>query len=380
MYSKDGSLNGPYTWYTPGGKGGGFKATFANGAIVGTVTVLDDKGRVLRTANYPRPWGDVCKAWSMLYPGEVRPATYVEPTKATAPYAAGKVEPECLEDALKVTKLYRYLSGLKWQHLTLTADGNVKAQHGAVLLEKIGNLTHTPGQPADMPADFFKVAYAGCNQSNIYSGLPNLVSSVRGYMDDSDANNIQKVGHRRWVLAPGLQKVGFGISGRYSAMHVIGNVGPAPAFDFVTFPGDGYYPRQLVEKDYAWSAHLAFSKTKVPEKGDLKIKIIRLDDHFQAGDETAGEVVSVLSDAGQGWNVIVFKPNMPKLELGKYWVEIQGIKSNRAGDVPFGYIVDFADMTSVPRQASPKRHDPAGQVRQRRQMSHGVSVWVPRMS
>jgi hypothetical protein len=340
-------LDGSYAWTGPSGKAG-YRATYRAGEITGAVTVLDDKGRSARLIAFPRPLADVRQAWATLYPKEVGKPKFLQEPSAAAPYKAGKVAPESLQEALKVAKLYRYLSGVPWQHLALDPRDTEEAQHGAVLLQKLGQLTHTPGKPDDMDDAFFKLAYDGCNQSNLHQGQADIVAGLRGFMDDSDPSNIDRMGHRRWVLKPGLKKVGFGFAGGFTAMHVVDGSRDVPNFDFVAFPGQGYYPLQLVEKHYAWSVHFHHAKVQELNVGDLRVTVARLDERFQpaAGEPPAeAKVVSAINDKGQGWNLVVFKPELNKVEAGRYWVEITGLRTPRgAAAPPFGYIVEFVDM------------------------------------
>jgi hypothetical protein len=342
-YDRKGVLEGPYAYTAPATSRAGFRATYHLGEINGAVTVYDEKGRTARVINYPRPLPEIRQAWAALYPKNAQKPKFLEEPSAAAPYKPGKVAPESLEEALKFAKLYRYLSGVPWQQLALDPADCEKSQYGAVLLQKLGKLTHTPEKPDDMDDAFFKLAYAGCNQSNLHQGQANIAAGLRGFMDDSDDSNIAQIGHRRWVLKPGLRKVGFGFAGGFSSMHVLDGSGTVPEFNYAAFPGEGYYPRQLVEAHYAWSLHLASQKVKVAPLADLKVTITGLDEHYQPGEETTATMVNLIADGNQGWNVLVFKPNLKSLEPGRYWVDVTGLKSLRNDPTPFGYIVDLID-------------------------------------
>ncbi|MDB5296200.1 MAG: S-layer protein, partial [Phycisphaerales bacterium] len=293
-------VEGPYAWTAADGSAS-FKATYAGGGLSGQATAADAKGKIVRTAVYPRPLAEIRKQWAALWPAELTAPKFLEePAVGPPAYRAGKVAPESLEQALKVTRLYRYLSGVPWQNVVLSPSDTVEAQHGAVILQKIGSLTHTPAKPDGMDDAFFKLAYAGCHKGNIHQGQTHILSGIRGFMDDSDASNIAGIGHRRWILFPGLRRVGFGWSGGFMTMHVIDGSHDIPAFQYVAFPGEGYYPRQLVEPHYAWSVHLHPSRATVPDAGELKVRVVRLDDRLQpTGAEAAARVVSVLREPGQ---------------------------------------------------------------------------------
>ena len=81
-------------------------------------------------------------------------------------------------------------------------------------------------------------------------------------MDDSDASNIDGVGHRRWQLNPVLGKVGFGFAlgeggyGAYTAEKVMDKSGSGCAYDFISRPASGNFPEELMAGRTAWSVTL----------------------------------------------------------------------------------------------------------------------------
>lgn len=85
---------------------------------------------------------------------------------------------------------------------------------------KIGSLNHTPSQPAGVSKEFYDLAYSGTSASNLGMGYGNLGRAViEGWMEDGDAGNIDRVGHRRWCLSPKMGQTGFGHSGSFTAMY-----------------------------------------------------------------------------------------------------------------------------------------------------------------
>ena len=144
-----------------------------------------------------------------------------EPT--FSPYYAGSVKSTVLYDALEELNYIRWLVGVP-NNVTLDTELTRKAQHGAVLLDAIDTLTHTPGRPSDMSTEFYELAYDATSHGNIavsqmYNsyelwGNMTLSYSTKLYMDDSDETNISALGHRRWLMNPRLKRTGFGISTR----------------------------------------------------------------------------------------------------------------------------------------------------------------------
>ena len=348
-------LDGPWTYHFAETGKTRVKAKYRAGLLSGPVTVLDARGRTLMRLAYPRTRAEVERAWAQWWPAEASTPKFTVEPSLSPPYKAGELAPETVEEAVKAVKLFRFLSGVPWESVKAEAARNDKAQHGAVVMHKLGRITHTPERPDDMDEAFFKVAYDGCAQSNIFQGPPTLVAAVHGWMDDSDASNIEKVGHRQWILSPGLQGVGFGFANGFSAMHVVGGGGAAPDYNYVAFPGEGYYPLPLIGPNFAWSVHLTNAKAKVGDKASVEVAITRLDEHFlPAGDPQPAEVASIAAGISANWTLVVFKPNPAVTEAGRYWVDVKGVRSPKGAPAPFGYLVELVEMPA-PGTAAPEK-------------------------
>lgn len=141
-----------------------------------------------------------------------------QPNVKTPPYAAGSLSNETLNDALKVLNFVRYIAGVP-SNVTLNSSYNEQAQAAALVSRLNNKLSHDPSQPAGLPNDLYDLGHTGASSSNLGSGYANPASSiVNGYLRDEDASNIDRVGHRRWVLNPPMGQVGFGYVGSYTAM------------------------------------------------------------------------------------------------------------------------------------------------------------------
>lgn len=359
---KKGVLDGPYALNYPSGKAR-LKGKYRRGSLAGPLTVLNEKGKTQRVITYPRPRGEVEQVWAKLYVKEPSAPKFSTDPKLDPPYRAGTMSPESLAEALKMVQLYRYLSGVPWQDMRVDPALCDRAQHGAVLLAKLGQLTHTPTQPEDMDAAFFKAAYAGCNQSNLHQGQGTLVEGVHGFMDDSDESNIKMIGHRQWVLSPGLQKVGFGAAGGFVAMHVLDGSRPGTIpRGFAAFPGEGYYPRDLVKPHHAWSVHLDRNKVKLAGADSVQVHVARLDDLYDESDEISATVVNVAEGAGSSV-AIIFTVELKSVDAGKYWVSVRGITDAGGKSAPLNYIVDLIDLPAPPDAAERGRAQPSHRLR-----------------
>lgn len=215
-----------------------------------------------------------------------------ETPSASSPYSPGSVHEAYLNQGLNVVNFYRFISGLEGD-LVLDATLNKQAQHGAVLVAATGQLNHYPSQPADMPDSFYQLGYQSAGRSNLYYVYGEkgnqLVNSVFSYMDDSDLFNIDKLGHRRWILSPQLQKVGFGLAAThnaqlnqteyYSAMQVFDSSrSEAADYRYSLYPNQGAFPIEAFGAQQAWSVHLNPQHFQEPRLSDVQVKLTRLAD------------------------------------------------------------------------------------------------------
>jgi cysteine-rich secretory family protein len=343
---RNGMLEGAYQRLSPDGRVL-LRAIYRANEFAGPITSFDKEGHVLAHVAYPRPLAEVERIWKLYAPKERGPAKFVTEPKFSPPYVAGKLTDESVAAAVEYAMLYRLLSGLPPQNLTADPTLNDLAQHGSVVVAKLGKLTHTPEKPGDMDAAFFKLGYSGCNQSNLFEGNSSLFDAVDAYMDDSDDSNIQQIGHRQWVLTPGLTKTGFGEANGFSAMHVI-SAGPSGNnYNFIAYPGEGYYPKALLHDGAAWSIHFNNNKAHVAAQAAITISVTPLDEYFVPGKSSAGSIVSVLPNQNANWTAIVFKTGLKSLAVGKYLVNVVGVRTTAGAPVPFSYLVDLRDMPDL---------------------------------
>ncbi|MBN1241231.1 MAG: CAP domain-containing protein [Spirochaetales bacterium] len=187
---------------------------------------------------------------------------FLEKPSLSPPYAPGRLRPEYVADGLAVLNFARWLAGLP-ADVEIDPRLAVQAQHGAVLLHRIGCLCHTPSRPSDMPKAFYAIGYASTSTSNIHASFgatTSLEQAVLGFLDDSDPSNIDKVGHRRWILNPAMRYTAFGYAGDEESSFIT-----LQAFDqtrkdvfipFVAWPAEGMFPISFFGADQAWSVSL----------------------------------------------------------------------------------------------------------------------------
>lgn len=293
------------------------------------------------------------RASAPVFSGDI----FEEKPHITAPHKPGKLNSDFVEDGVKTVNLMRYLAGLP-DDLVQDSALNEQAQYGAVLLADYGKLSHTPVKTVGMEEPFYKKGYLSTSTSNIYSiyassnaiKLNGLLSrTVVSYMSDYDDTNRETVGHRRWILYPPLQKIGFGLAeGRrsndyrtyFSPMQVFDKSRKDPFdYDMITWPGKGYFPLSYFHGNDPWSISLNPERFMKPSLEDVSVSITRLnDDTIWSMDKDNKESHSgkpyfnIDTNAYGVPYCIIFKPNseMHYNDGDRFEVNVSGLK-DRAG-------------------------------------------------
>ena len=282
-----------------------------------------------------------------------------------APYATGSLTEEFMQTGLTYLNYVRFVAGLP--EITLDDAMNLDAQHGAVVLAAIDELTHYPSQPADMDDAFFQKGYAATSSSNIsyrwgYDPLGNLKNSILGCMNDNGSiGNLTTVGHRRWLLNPTLGKVGFGYAESNSgASYIVTKVfdwsGVGCTFDFISWPAAGNQPVDLFPAQNPWSVTLNNSVYRKASADSVKITVTRESDGTQwIFDGSTGKPNTnidpylIVDTQGYGIpNCIIFHPGTANVRNyeGVYTVKITGIYYLNGSAAEINYTVDFFDINS----------------------------------
>ncbi|MDR2516062.1 MAG: CAP domain-containing protein [Spirochaetaceae bacterium] len=301
------------------------------------------------------------KAKWQEYKPRITTRIFLEQPNIGSPYRAGRLTPEFLQNGLNTVNFIRYLAGLS-ENTIMTDELNDIGQHGAVLLAKVGHLTHTPSKPADMDQAFYRIGYQSTTSANIHQSMGttmNLSEAVKGWCDDSDESNIDRLGHRRWILNPALGKIGFGYastgSGQsinsFAAIQVFdksNTSGPNP--DYVLWPNQGYFPSSFFETTQAWSVSLnpdIFNLSRC----NPTVKLTCINDGkewvFTGRDKNKTGKYFNIERTGFGMPYcIIFRPDgMPVFLRGKkFKVEIGGLVDKAGQAQQLVYEVEFFSL------------------------------------
>lgn len=273
------------------------------------------------------------------------------------PYKAGTVKQVYLQAAADRLNVLRNLAGLS--SVRLDAEYSENAQYGSVILAAINNLTHYPYRPVNMSKRFYDRALNATSHSNIYysSYRANLINSVDAFMDDSDIENIDVLGHRRWQLNPVMGKVGFGQTDNYIDEWVVDKSGNDSDYNYISWPPSGNFPASAVSfKGYtAWSISLNPDRYGVPDVSSIKVNLTRKSDGrvWKFSDKTLYPVTNSLYyninlDNYAIPNCIIFRPGEIYSYDGKYNVEVTGLRNKSGNFESLNYEVEFFDPEKYP--------------------------------
>ncbi|MBR0258345.1 MAG: CAP domain-containing protein [Synergistaceae bacterium] len=314
----------------------------------------------------------------LFTPSELCASDIYDYEPSFSPYYAGAVKSAVLYDALDELNYIRWLIGVP-NNVTLNAEYTRKAQHGAVLLDALNTLTHTPGRPSDMDTSFYELGYDATTHGNLavaqmhqgsqVYGNMSLSYSTKMYMNDSDSSNISAVGHRRWLMNPRLKQTGFGISTRrgYAVTYVIeefshsdeGNTLTQEEYarylewrkwpisdEYITWPTNKHpHPLTYFEGNTAWSVTLNSNVYDECNASAVRVRLTRLADNatWNFGASENGGYFTV-ADSGVAYDeCVIFRPNgVSAYNDGEMWrVEVSGLRRKDGGMGNISYTVQF---------------------------------------
>lgn len=214
---------------------------------------------------------------------------FVTVPSVVSPYSLGKLKNEVLQDALNTTNLMRFIAHLP-SDITLNETFNTEAQAAAVVNAANNKITHYPTKPQNMTENMFTEGSNGAKSSNLGMGYRSIVQSiVDGYMEDGDNSNIDRVGHRVWVLSPKLKQVGFGFANTkdaratgHTAMKVIDSNmyrNSSSEYDFISWPAHTAMPTKYFTSEFPWSVSLNADKYDSTKISKVQVQLERLTDN-----------------------------------------------------------------------------------------------------
>lgn len=296
--------------------------------------------------------------WQILKPKDNVPTLEVKPS-VTAPYTLGKVDDVALQDALNLTNFVRYLSDLP-SNVVLNKQFNEDAQAAALVNAANQSMSHYPTQPKGMDHQLYKQGYDAAGASNIGYGYGKITSSIKdGYMPDDSQSNREAVGHRRWILSPRLQEIGFGYAEAsngigHTAMKVIApnmwNHPEAPHRS-ILWPAETVFPVEFFGIRDPWSVSLNPANYDAKKVKDITVTLTRVNDQKNWRFTKQGETNDgffTINTANYGYTpfTLIFQPKQTaNYQAGdRYRVEVNGLYTKSGEQTTFQFETVFFEM------------------------------------
>ena len=257
--------------------------------------------------------------------------TYIVEPSLKIPYEPGRLSKDVLKRALATVNQVRYVAGL--DPVTLDSSYVEQCQTGALTMAVNGELSHNPKRPLGMNRRMFDKQANG--KSNISRGFKTLEQAIlEGFMADSDKSNIDRLGHRRWVLNPSMGKTGFGYVSSFSSMYAF-DTSAVTSYHGVAWPAANT-PVEVFKYYHPWSVSISGSleETRVTLTRQSDGKVWRFykgctDGYFNYNSAGYGEK-----------QCIIFKPSEITYSPGdSFRVEITGPAS-------VSYTVNFFELNN----------------------------------
>lgn len=337
-----GERNGEYVSYFEGGKKVEERSQYVHGKLQGARVIFDANGLILKDEFWSQ--GKMIYGKSMRQIEAMRTQLLKEAAAdvlklgtPTNPHAPNRDQ---LARALGSVRFYRYLADIP-PDVSYDDDYINQCQYGAELLAKINMLSHNPPRPPGMDDKSYKIGHDACGRSNIFNG-GDIIASVDAYMNDSDNGNIDRLGHRRWVLNPAMGKTGFGMSGRYCTMYSFDHSREVvPDYQFVAFPPPGLCPVNAFKPSMAWlltlnPAHYA----KLTDS--VQVAIWPIDINLNRAPQPLELNYRHVNTDGYGVpNALIFRPKTLSQRNALYEVVVSGIKDKEDQPAEVSYFVSF---------------------------------------
>lgn len=274
-------------------------------------------------------------AWVKAHPFDTeKDRGYAVKPKLKAPYAAGKPSKTNLQEGLNALNAMRYIAGLD-ANVTLDETYNELAQAASLVNYLNGETSHSPSQPKGMSKALYDKGYRGASSSNLYPGRSNIASAHVGYMDDSDPTNIDRVGHRRWILNPAMGKTGTGYVEGFSATYAFDTSNFGASQSNVVWPAQNmpleYFRGTRLNESPGFSSLPAWSVSTgaTLNASEVKVTLTRKSDGKTwrfSSTKADGDFYVDNSNYGQRGCVIFRPKNLAEIKPGdRFRVQVTGI-------------------------------------------------------
>ena len=257
----------------------------------------------------------------------------IPPKTKSSPYNSGKISKITYDNALKYMNALRYTAGLS-HNVGLTEKYNKLAQDASLLMELNNKLAHV-GQPKPKGLDkkLYDSGAKGCAESNCGSGHLNLMSSINGWVSDSQPHNFPSVGHRRWLFNPTMKNTGLGYVGSFSAMYAFDGLYEKTDVKNLAWPCQNM-PIEFFGDNYPWSlstGQILKKKVKVTITNKKTNKVTTFD-------RITNDIFAIDNDAIGLAGCVIFRPNFKYKDGDSFRVDVN------CTDFAVSYDVNFFNL------------------------------------
>lgn len=285
----------------------------------------------------------------------------------TAPYSLGQLSQTTLDSALAMINQTRYIAGLSYD-VTLDDSYTERTQAAALANYVNDQLSHYPAQPDGMSDEMYQLARLGAGSSNIsWASWPNRSlgdNIVNGWLKDSNASNIQTLGHRRWILNPSMGKTGFGAvsgsNGTYSAMYSFDRSNTSATEKGVVWPAQNM-PIEYFNTDFPWSVSMGSTVTA----SDIQVTLTRESDGktWNFSNTSADGDFYVNNDSYGQSGCIIFRPDLSTItryaDGDTFQVSITGLSEGTVSYTVQFFALEETVATSQPTPTAKPSVDPS---------------------
>lgn len=267
---------------------------------------------------------------------------YSEEPIQKPPYSLGKLDDSTLKNGLDTLNLIRYIAGIP-HNVQINSSYERVAQAATVVNWANGVMTHYPTKPDGMDEELYKLGAVGASKSNLGMGYQNLYEAiVNGWMSDEHSKNIDRLGHRRWCLNPGMDYTGFGVTRGNYAMYAVDGSSVDKGYYGIVWPAQNM-PLEFFEKSYWYGTKpWSISMGRIVDLGSIHVTLTRKNDGRVWNFSVAGSDGDfyVNNDRYGQKGCIIFRPSgIDRYEDNdRFQVEITG------SDLNVSYEVNFFSM------------------------------------
>jgi len=323
------------------GGGGG-----TGGAPLKPLAAADDPSRISQLADcavakggacvtpLSRTKAEVCTRWTSDWPKHA-PSGYTVSADVCGP---APLNAEASLDALRRVNLYRWLSALS--PVAQSSEWTAPAEACAVIQAHLPAFNHYP--PATS-ACYTELGGKASSESLLAPGEFTPADAIDDLIYDWGANNLHVLGHRWWLLSPGLEKLGLGFAypsdgKRSTCVRVNDGSGmdrPDGLAGVVAYPSFGRVPFESIDRE-SWARPLSDSlewSVSFPYDTDLSALSVRVYQQSAEGYDPLKVTFGSNADFDTAW-IDMPKDPMPP---GTYIVLISG---TGVGDFGYRTVID----------------------------------------